>query len=53
VATERSRRRTWTLTLAALATLLVLALTTGVASGLRSGANVVVTPFNWAVNAIA
>jgi rod shape-determining protein MreC len=53
VATERSRRRTWTLTLAALATLLVLALTTGAASGLRSGANIVVTPFSWAVNEIA
>jgi len=53
VATERSRRRTWTLTFAAFATLLVLALTTGVASGLRSGANIVVTPFSWAVNEIA
>jgi rod shape-determining protein MreC len=53
VAIDRSRRRTWTLTLAVLATILVLAVTTGVASGLRSGANVIVTPFNWAVSAIA
>lgn len=34
-------------------TFLVLYLTTGVSSGLRSGANIVVTPFSWAVNAIA
>lgn len=53
MAIDRSRRRTWTLTLAVLATILVLAVTTGVASGLRSGANVIVTPFNWAVSAIA
>ncbi len=53
MATERSRRRTWTLSLAALATLLVLALATGVGSGLRRSVNVVVTPFNWAVNVIA
>jgi cell shape-determining protein MreC len=30
-----------------------LYLTTGVASGLRSGANIVITPFSWAVNTIA
>ncbi len=53
MATERSRRRTWTLTLAALVTLLVLAFSTGAVSGLRNSANVVVTPFNWAVNEIA
>jgi rod shape-determining protein MreC len=53
VATDRSRRRTWTLSLAALATLLVLYLTTGVSSGLRSGANIVVSPFSWAVNLVA
>jgi rod shape-determining protein MreC len=53
VATERSRRRTWTLGAAVLATLVILYLTTGVASGLRSGANLVTTPFSWAVNEIA
>ncbi|MGB7653363.1 MAG: rod shape-determining protein MreC [Acidimicrobiales bacterium] len=53
MATERSRRRTWTLGAAVLATLVVLYLTTGVASGLRSGANLVITPFSWAVNEIA
>jgi rod shape-determining protein MreC len=53
VATDRSRRRTWTLSVAVLATLIILYLTTGVASGLRSGANLVVTPFSWAVNEIA
>jgi rod shape-determining protein MreC len=34
-------------------TLLILYLTTGVASGLRSGVNIVLTPFSWAVNSIA
>ncbi len=34
-------------------TLLILYLTTGVASGIRSGANIIITPFSWAVNAIA
>ena len=53
MATDRSRRRTWTLGVAVLVTIVVLYLTTGVASGLRGGANLVVTPFNWAVNAIA
>jgi len=53
VATDRSRRRTWTFSVAILVTLLILYLTTGVASGLRSGANIIITPFSWAVNAIA
>jgi rod shape-determining protein MreC len=53
VATDRSRRRTWTFSVAILATLLILYLTTGVASGLRSGANIVISPFSWAVNTIA
>jgi len=53
VATDRSRRRTWTLGVAVLFTIVVLYLTTGVASGLRGGANIVVTPFSWAVNTIA
>ena len=35
------------------ATFAVLYLTTGVSSGLRGGANIVITPFSWAVNAIA
>jgi rod shape-determining protein MreC len=34
-------------------TLLILYLTTGVASGLRSGVNISPTPFSWAVNTIA
>ena len=53
MATDRSRRRAWTLGVAVLATIFVLYLTTGVASGLRGGANIVVTPFSWAVNSIA
>jgi rod shape-determining protein MreC len=53
VATDRSRRRTWTFSVAIVVTLLILYLTTGVASGLRSGVNIVLTPFSWAVNTIA
>lgn len=53
MATDRSRRRTWTFSVAILLTLLILYLTTGVASGLRSGANIIITPFSWAVNEIA
>jgi rod shape-determining protein MreC len=53
VATDRSRRRTWTFSVAIVVTLLILYLTTGVASGLRSGANIIITPFSWAVNTIA
>jgi len=53
VATDRTRRRTWTLSIAVLATVLVLYFTTGVSTGLRAGANIVITPFSWAVNAVA
>lgn len=53
MATDRSRRRSWTFGLATVATFAILYLTTGVSSGLRSGANIVITPFSWAVNAIA
>ena len=53
MATDRSRRRTWTFSVAIVVTLLILYLTTGVASGLRSGVNIILTPFSWAVNTIA
>jgi rod shape-determining protein MreC len=53
VATDRSKRRAWTLGVVAAAILTVLALTGGVFSGLRSAANAVVTPFNWTVNEVA
>lgn len=53
MATDRSRRRAWTLGVALLATLLVLGFATSATSGLRSGANAVVKPFSWAVNEIA
>lgn len=39
--------------MAAVVTVLVLYLTTGVGAGLRAGANLVVTPFSWGVNVIA
>jgi rod shape-determining protein MreC len=53
VATDRSKRRAWTLGVVAAAILTVLALTGGVLTGLRSSANLIVTPFNWTVNEIA
>ena len=53
MATDRSRRRTWTFSVAIVFTFLILYLTTGVASGLRSGVNIILTPFSWAVNTIA
>lgn len=53
MATDRTRRRTWTFTVAIVATLLILYLTTGISSGLRKGANAVISPFSWAVNEIA
>ena len=53
MATDRSKRRAWTLGVVVVAILTVLALTGGVLTGLRSAANVVVTPFNWTVNEIA
>lgn len=53
MATDRSRRRTWTFSVLILITLLALYLTTGVATGLRSGANVIISPFSWVVNTIA
>jgi rod shape-determining protein MreC len=50
---ERSRRRAWTLAAAVSTLLIVLYLTGGVLSGLRSTANLVVEPFSWSVNEIA
>lgn len=53
MATPRGRRRTVTLAALAVVTILILALTTGLSSGLRRAANAAVTPFNWAVNVVA
>lgn len=53
MATSRSRRRLWTLGVGVALVATVLYATGGVVSGLRSTANAVVTPFAWAVNAIA
>ncbi len=53
MAGDRTRRRTWTLSMAGVALLIILYLTTGIASGLRSAANVVITPFTWTVNEVA
>jgi rod shape-determining protein MreC len=53
VASDRSRRRALTLGVAATAFVVVLYLTGGIFSGLKSAANVVVSPFSWSVNALA
>lgn len=53
MATDRSRRRLWTLSVLTALLLTVLYVTGGVVSGLRSGANLVVAPFSWTINSIA
>jgi len=53
VATDRSRRRAWTLGAIITLVITLLYLTVGVVSGLRSAANLVVAPFSWTINAIA
>ncbi len=53
MASDRARRRNWTYGVAAVVTVFVLYVTTGVGAGLRAGANLVVTPFSWAVDAVA
>ncbi|HQU00431.1 MAG TPA: rod shape-determining protein MreC [Acidimicrobiales bacterium] len=50
---ERSRRRAWTTSVLALTVVIVLYVTGGVVSGLRSAANLVVAPFSFAINAVA
>jgi rod shape-determining protein MreC len=53
VATERTRRRTWTIGATVSVLLVVLYLSGGVVSGLRTAANLVTSPFSWSVNEIA
>jgi rod shape-determining protein MreC len=53
VATDRARRRTLTLSIGTIAVVVVLYVTGGVLSGLRTAANVVVSPFAWTVSEIA
>ena len=53
MATDRTRRRTWTIAVAVTALLSVLYFSGGVVLGLRSAANLVVNPFSWTVNAVA
>jgi rod shape-determining protein MreC len=53
VATDRTRRRTWTIGASVSVLLVVLYLSGGVVSGLRSAANIVTAPFSWTVNEIA
>jgi rod shape-determining protein MreC len=53
VATSRSRRRLWALGVGVALVASILYATGGVVTGLRSTANLVVTPFSWAVNEVA
>jgi rod shape-determining protein MreC len=53
VATDRTRRRTWTIGASVSILLVVLYLSGGVVSGLRTAANLVTSPFSWTVNEIA
>jgi rod shape-determining protein MreC len=53
VATNRSRRRTWTIAVGVTLVATILYLTGGVVSGLRSTANLVVAPFSWTINVLA
>jgi rod shape-determining protein MreC len=53
VATDRTRRRTWTIGATVSVLLVVLYLSGGVVSGLRTAANFVTSPFTWTVNEVA
>jgi rod shape-determining protein MreC len=53
VASNRPRRRLWTVAVAATVLVTLLYFTGGIFSGLRSGANFVVAPFAWTVDAVA
>jgi rod shape-determining protein MreC len=53
VASDRTRRRTWTIGATVTGLLVVLYLSGGVVSGLRSTANFITAPFSWTVNEIA
>ena len=53
MATDRTRRRTWTIGATVSILLVVLYLSGGVVSGLRSAANFITSPFSWSVNEIA
>ena len=53
MATDRTRRRTWTIGATVSILLVVLYLSGGVVSGLRTAANFVTSPFSWSVNEIA
>lgn len=53
MASERSRRRALTFAGGATVLLIILYLSGGVVAGLRTGANVVLSPFSWTVNEVA
>ena len=51
--TDRSRRRAWTLGVSTLIVVTLLYMTVGIISGLRSVANLVITPFSWTIDVVA
>lgn len=53
MATSRSRRRLWTFVAGVALVATILYTTGGVVSGLRTAANLVVTPFSWSINEVA
>ncbi len=53
MATGRSRRRLWTAGVGVALVATILYTTGGVVSGLRTAANLVVTPFSWSINEVA
>ena len=53
MASDRTRRRTWTIGVLVTALVAILYVSGGVVSGFRSAANLAVTPFSWTINAIA
>ncbi len=53
MASDRAKRRAWTLGVSATLAATLLYLTVGVESGLRSAINLVVSPFSWTVSEIA
>lgn len=53
MASSRSRRRLWAFGAGVALVATILYTTGGVVSGLRSAANLAVTPFSWSINAVA
>lgn len=53
MASDRAKRRAWTLGVSATVVATLLYLTVGVESGVRSVINLIVSPFSWTINEVA